>query len=113
MGWKCGPMICIERVPQQMMTSPPLKRIVLSPISEAEAIDRAKAGDAECFEILYSMHKRRVYSLCLRMTGCTEEAEDRTQEVFLQVHRKIASFRGESAFSTWLHRLCVNLVLMH
>jgi len=96
-----------------MMTSPPLKRIVLSPISEAEAIDRAKAGDAECFEILYSMHKRRVYSLCLRMTGCTEEAEDRTQEVFLQVHRKIASFRGESAFSTWLHRLCVNLVLMH
>ena len=62
---------------------------------------------------LYGLHKRRVYSLCLRMTGNTAEAEDLTQEAFLQLYRKIATFRGESAFSTWLHRLAVNVVLMH
>jgi RNA polymerase sigma-70 factor (ECF subfamily) len=82
-------------------------------LSEAEAIARAKLGDAESFEALYAMHKRRVYSLCLRMTGNTAEAEDLTQEAFLQLFRKIATFRGESAFSTWLHRLAVNVVLMH
>jgi RNA polymerase sigma-70 factor (ECF subfamily) len=82
-------------------------------ISEAEAIERAKGADGEAFEVLYSMHKRRVYSLCLRMVGNTAEAEDLTQEAFLQLYRKIATFRGESAFSTWLHRLSVNVVLMH
>ena len=65
------------------------------------------------FQGLYGLHKRRVYSLCLRMTGNTAEAEDLTQEAFLQLYRKIATFRGESAFSTWLHRLAVNVVLMH
>ena len=59
------------------------------------------------------MHKKRVYSLCLRMTGSTAEAEDLTQEAFMQLYRKISTFRGESAFSTWLHRLTVNVVLMH
>src|ERR1700739_2362804 len=87
--------------------------MVSSGISEAEAIERAKNGDAECFEALYGLHKRRVYSLCLRMTGNTAEAEDLTQEAFLQLFRKISTFRGESAFSTWLHRLAVNVVLMH
>src|SRR5437899_12296966 len=58
------------------------------------------------------MHKRRVYSLCLRMVGNTAEAEDLTQEAFLQLFRKIHTFRGDSAFSTWLHRLSVNVVLM-
>ena len=82
-------------------------------LAEAEAIERAKRGDAESFEALYALHKRRVYSLCLRMTGNTAEAEDLTQEAFLQLYRKIATFRGESAFSTWLHRLSVNVVLMH
>jgi RNA polymerase sigma-70 factor, ECF subfamily len=82
-------------------------------LSEAEAIDRARRGDPESFEALYALHKRRVYSLCLRMTGNTAEAEDLTQEAFLQLYRKIATFRGESAFSTWLHRLAVNVVLMH
>src|SRR3954467_4630539 len=89
------------------------KKLVAPGITEAEAIDRAKAGDSECFELLYGMHKRRVYSLCLRMVGNTAEAEDLTQEAFLQLYRKIATFRGESAFSTWLHRLAVNVVLMH
>ncbi len=89
------------------------KKVLASGMSEAEAISRAQQGDGECFEALYSMHKRRVYSLCLRMTGNTAEAEDLTQEAFLQLYRKIATFRGESAFSTWLHRLAVNVVLMH
>ena len=81
--------------------------------NEAAAIERAKLGDAEAFQALYDRHKRRVYSLCLRMTANTAEAEDLTQEAFLQLYRKIATFRGESAFSTWLHRLSVNVVLMH
>ena len=89
------------------------KKVIASGMTEAEAIDRAKAGDAEAFSGLYGLHKRRVYSLCLRMTGNTAEAEDLTQEAFLQLYRKIATFRGESAFSTWLHRLAVNVVLMH
>jgi RNA polymerase sigma-70 factor, ECF subfamily len=89
------------------------KKVIASGMTEAEAIDRAKGGDAEAFEGLYGLHKRRVYSLCLRMTGNTAEAEDLTQEAFLQLYRKIATFRGESAFSTWLHRLAVNVVLMH
>jgi len=88
------------------------KKILASGISEADAIERAKVGDGEAFEVLYGLHKRRVYSLCLRMTGNTAEAEDLTQEAFLQLYRKIATFRGESAFSTWLHRLSVNVVLM-
>jgi len=81
-------------------------------LSEAEAIERAKQGDAEAFEALYHLHKRRVYSLCLRMTANAAEAEDLTQEAFLQLFRKIGTFRGESAFSTWLHRMAVNVVLM-
>jgi RNA polymerase sigma-70 factor, ECF subfamily len=82
-------------------------------LSEAQAIERAKQGNAEAFEFLYNLHKRRVYSLCLRMTANTAEAEDLTQEAFLQLFRKIGTFRGESAFSTWLHRMAVNVVLMH
>jgi RNA polymerase sigma-70 factor, ECF subfamily len=81
-------------------------------LSEAEAIEKAKQGDADAFEVLYNLHKRRVYSLCLRMTANTAEAEDLAQEAFLQLFRKIATFRGESAFSTWLHRMAVNVVLM-
>jgi RNA polymerase sigma-70 factor, ECF subfamily len=81
-------------------------------LNEAEAIERAKRGDADAFEALYNLHKRRVYSLCLRMTANTAEAEDLTQEAFLQLFRKIGTFRGESAFSTWLHRMSVNVVLM-
>jgi len=89
------------------------KKLIASGLTEAEAIEKAKGGDAECFAALYELHKRRVYSLCLRMTGNTAEAEDLTQEAFLQLYRKIGTFRGESAFSTWLHRMSVNVVLMH
>ena len=70
-------------------------------------------GDMEAFEQLYQRHNRRVYSLCLRMTQNAAEAEDLAQEAFVQLFRKISSFRGDSAFTTWLHRLTVNQVLMH
>jgi RNA polymerase sigma-70 factor, ECF subfamily len=88
-------------------------KLVTSGLTEHEMISRAQHGDADCFDTLYGMYKRRVYPLCLRMTGNTADAEDLTQEAFLQLYRKISTFRGESAFSTWLHRLTVNVVLMH
>lgn len=81
--------------------------------SESHLIACAQRGDENAFAQLYELHKRRVYSLCLRMTGDVAEAEDLAQEAFLQLFRKISTFRGESAFSTWLHRLVVNVVLMH
>jgi RNA polymerase sigma-70 factor (ECF subfamily) len=80
--------------------------------ADAEMLARAQAGDHHAFAHLYTLHKRRIYSLCLRMVGNVAEAEDLTQEAFLQLHRKIATFRGDSAFSTWLHRLAINVVLM-
>ena len=88
------------------------KRTETGELPEAEAIRLAQQGDAAAFERLYQLHNRRVYSLCLRMVGNTAEAEDLTQEAFLQLFRKVSTFRGESAFSTWLHRLAVNVVLM-
>jgi len=90
-----------------------LKTAAPKAASETQLIARAQHGDEEAFAALFELHKRRVYSLCLRMTGNTAEAEDLTQEAFLQLFRKISTFRGESAFSTWLHRLAVNVVLMH
>jgi RNA polymerase sigma-70 factor (ECF subfamily) len=78
----------------------------------AGLIERAQKGEETAFEALFHLHKQRVYSLCLRMIKNTAEAEELTQEAFLQVFRKIHTFRGESAFSTWLHRLSVNIVLM-
>src|ERR1700736_5354969 len=85
----------------------------MSNLTEAEAIKQAQAGDAAAFEFLYKAHCRRVYSLCLRMIKNPAEAEDLTQQAFLQLFRKIGTFRGESGFATWLHRVTVNLVLMH
>lgn len=73
----------------------------------------AARGDMAAFEELYQRHHRRVYSICLRMLQNTYEAEDLTQDVFIQLYRKVGSFRGDSAFTTWLHRLTVNQVLMH
>src|SRR5205814_624378 len=82
-------------------------------MTEAEAIRQAKDGDAAAFEYLYKAHCRHVNSVCLRMIRNPADAEDLTQQAFLQVFRKIATFRGESVFSTWLHRVTVNVVLMH
>src|SRR5216684_5748069 len=101
-----GPTAPAKAPNQHLRRNPPIA-------GEAEAIQKAQAGDGASFAQLYALHKRRVYSLCLRMLGNVAEAEDLTQESFLQLHRKIATFRGDSAFSTWLHRLTINVVLMH
>lgn len=82
-------------------------------LSDYELAQAAGRGDMKAFETIYERHHRRVYSLCLRMVANATEAEDLAQEVFIQLFRKIGSFRGESAFTTWLHRLTVNHVLMH
>jgi RNA polymerase sigma-70 factor, ECF subfamily len=79
----------------------------------SDVIKRAQEGDADAFASLFHAHRSRVYSICLRMTDNAAEAEDLTQDAFLQVFRKIAGFRGDSAFTTWLHRIAVNTVLMH
>jgi RNA polymerase sigma-70 factor (ECF subfamily) len=81
-------------------------------ISANETIRLAQEGDAAAFERIYRRYNRRVYGLCLRMTKNEAEAEDLTQEAFLQVFRKIHTYRGQSAFFTWFHRLSVNIVLM-
>ena len=79
----------------------------------SDLIERAQAGDSDAFGALFQAHRSRIYSVCLRMTSNAAEAEDLTQDAFLQAFRKIAKFRGDSAFSTWLHRIAVNTVLMH
>ncbi len=101
--------------------------LALEPIQPAVAADTAVSNEAtdidlcrlaansnlNAFEIIYQRYHRRTYALCLRMTNSQTEAEDLTQEVFIQLFRKVGSFRGDSAFSTWLHRLTVNQVLMY
>jgi RNA polymerase sigma-70 factor, ECF subfamily len=81
--------------------------------SNFDLVKRAQQGDADAFATLFHTHKMRVYSLCLRMTNNAAEAEDLAQDAFLQVFRKLATFRGDSALSTWLYRIAVNTVLMH
>jgi len=82
------------------------------PTALSTLVSRAKDGDREAFATLYELHHKKVYSTCVRMTGNAAEAEDLTQEAFMQVFRKLASFRGDSLFSTWLYRVAVNTVLM-
>jgi RNA polymerase sigma-70 factor (ECF subfamily) len=81
--------------------------------STAQLVERSAAGDLSAFEALYHQHLGRVFALCLRMCGNRSEAEELTQEAFIRAWRKLPSFRGDSAFSTWMHRLTVNLVLGH
>ena len=81
--------------------------------SDFELTQKAAAGDGTAFEELYRRHYRRVYALTLRMMGNPTEAEDMTQDVFLQLFNKVGMFRGDSAFTTWLHRMSGNQVLMH
>ena len=82
-----------------------------SPSDEQHLVAKAKAGDTTAFEELYRSHVGRVYALCLQMTRNATEADDLTQEIFVRTWQKLGSFRGDSAFATWLHRLAVNLVL--
>jgi RNA polymerase sigma-70 factor (ECF subfamily) len=81
-------------------------------MTEADAIERAKTGDVTGYNTLYQLHKRAVYTWCLRSTGNVSDAEDLTQEVFLQVYRKISTFRGDSKFGSWLYRVAFNLSRM-
>jgi RNA polymerase sigma-70 factor, ECF subfamily len=81
-------------------------------MTDESVVRMAQQGDVAAFERIYQLHSRKVYTLCLRMVSDRSEAEDLTQDVFLQLFRKINTFRGESAFSTWLHRMSVNIVLL-
>jgi RNA polymerase sigma-70 factor (ECF subfamily) len=81
--------------------------------TDLELVKRAQEGDSDAFAALFHAHKGRVYSICLRMTNNTAQAEDLTQDAFLQVFRKLDTFKGNSALSTWLYRIAVNTVLMH
>ena len=81
--------------------------------ADLELAARCRAGDADAFEQLYRQHAGRLFNLMVRMTGRAEDAEDLLQEVFLQAHRKLASFRGESSLGTWLYRLAMNRCLDH
>ena len=79
---------------------------------ETELVRRTKEGDHSAFEQLYRQHVGRVYAVCLRITSDTDHAEELTQDVFVRVWQTIGSFRGESAFSSWLHRVATNVVLV-
>jgi RNA polymerase sigma-70 factor (ECF subfamily) len=82
-------------------------------LTDDDVLARARAGDEDAFSKLYRQHKKRVFCICMNMVHNFAQAEDLMQETFLQVHRKLATFRAESAFTTWLHRITVNIVLMH
>ena len=77
-----------------------------------EAVRRAQEGDADAFEVVYRAHAGRVYALCVRMAGDAGHARELMQDVFVRAWEKLRTFRGDSAFGTWLHRLAVNVVLM-
>src|SRR3954464_4756291 len=81
--------------------------------SDLDLVQRAQQGDSDAFASLFHAHKARIYSVCLRMTNNTAEAEDLTQDAFLQVFGKLATFRGDPALSTWLYRIAANSGLMH
>lgn len=79
--------------------------------AEQELVRQAQDGDVAAFEALYRQHVGRVYALCLRMTGQPALADDCVQEAFIKAWDKLSSFRGQSAFGTWVHRIAVNQVL--
>jgi RNA polymerase sigma-70 factor (ECF subfamily) len=81
--------------------------------SDLHLVQRAQQGDSDAFASLFHAHKSKIYSVCLRMTNNISEAEDLVQDAFLQAFRKLATFRGDSALSTWLYRIAVNTVLMY
>ncbi len=109
------PLLFDEPVDQRLVRiePTPTPEAVSASTPDIELCRLAAGGDLSAFEQIYERYHRRTYSLTLRMTNNQAEAEDLTQEVFVQLFRKIGSFRGDSAFSTWLHRLTVNQVLMH
>jgi len=95
----------IPALPSKRLTAPDKSRV-------GDLLAQAQAGDTDAFSQLYWELRTRVFSICMRMVHDFELAEDLTQETFLQLHRKITSFRGDSLFTTWLHRMTINIVLM-
>ena len=81
--------------------------------AELELVERCRRGELGAFEELYRAHSGRLFSLAVRMLGNPADAEDQLQEIFLSAHRKLESFRGESALGTWLYRLAMNQILDH
>jgi RNA polymerase sigma-70 factor (ECF subfamily) len=92
---------------QRGVTTPPSKE------SELDLVERCRRGELGAFETLYRQHSGRLFSLAVRMLGNPADAEDLLQEIFLSAHRKLESFRGESALGTWLYRLAMNQILDH
>lgn len=82
-----------------------------APDEDADIVRRAQARDMRAFEQLYRLHVGRVHAICLRMTANATRAEELTQKAFVMVWQKLPLFRGESAFTSWLHRVAVNTVL--
>jgi RNA polymerase sigma-70 factor, ECF subfamily len=107
----CGP---VAKMKTSLKPNPADSRVLKAgELSANDVIRFAQEGDPDALERLYHLHSSRVYRLCLHMVKNPTEAEDLTQNAFLQTFRKIKTFRGEACFSTWLHRLTVNVVLMH
>lgn len=109
---RTGPCGALTTGPRGTASTRIKLEIAAHTISEIDLIQRTKRGDRDAFEYLYRMHVGRVYGLCLRLTSDKGRAEEATQNVFVRVWEMIGSFRGESAFSTWLHRVAVNAVLI-
>lgn len=113
-----NPAIADKREEDRSVSAPAtsdqvIQQVITRDTPDYELTQMSAEGDLEAFEMLYQKYHRRAYSLCLRMTNNVTEAEDLTQEAFIQLFRKAGSFRGDSAFTTWFHRLVVNQVLMH
>ena len=94
------------------VSAEPVRPVAPDAGAVSQAVSRAQAGDAGAFEVVYRAHAGRMYALCLRMSGDAVQARELLQDVFVRAWEKLETFRGESAFGTWLHRLAVNVVLM-
>ena len=84
---------------------------VRADVTDAELVARCRGGDVEAFEAVYRQHSARIFALACRMAGSPDIAEDLLQEIFLQAHRKLGSFKGQATLGTWLYRLAINLCL--
>jgi RNA polymerase sigma-70 factor (ECF subfamily) len=88
--------------------SKPVRVITPASVNDVQLVALCQAGDVDAFEALYRQHSARIYSLACRMAGSPQDGEDLLQEIFLQVHKKLGSFRGDAALGTWLYRLAMN-----
>jgi len=109
-----APILPVSLLDSTHIPEPGFKRLA-SPIKLRldDVLVQAQAGNPDAFAALYYRHKKRIFSLCMRMVHDSFLAEDLMQETFVQLHRKLSTFRGDSVFTTWLHRMTVNIVLMH